>query len=186
MHPKLVRIRDTTSNIATTTTSSGCDHTSTFGRLPLEIALTVDSGNHCSWENGVQEVVQAYPNALNQRDISTKLYPFLLAATIQSKEEDDDCCGENNDETVSDDSDVDSIGSRRQRSLPPRRRKRRKLNDGSSARISTSEDNTTQDDCDNGTNIFQSPPPPSQPQTKVVVGTIFHLLKECPDLIQIA
>lgn len=47
------------------------------GRLPLHIALS--SGKR--WEEGVKQLIEAYPDAVSLSDRSSKLFPFMLAAS---------------------------------------------------------------------------------------------------------
>jgi ankyrin repeat protein len=47
------------------------------GRLPLHLALS--SGKR--WNEGVQQLIAAYPDAVSLPDRSSKLYPFMLAAS---------------------------------------------------------------------------------------------------------
>ena len=53
-----------------------------LGRLPLHLAIA--SGK--KWENGVEAILHAYPDALTMQDPLTRLYPFLLAAECQTSE----------------------------------------------------------------------------------------------------
>jgi hypothetical protein len=46
------------------------------GKLPLHFAI--ESG--CSWENGLEAVFYAHPEAMQSLDCSTGLYPFMIAA----------------------------------------------------------------------------------------------------------
>ena len=47
-----------------------------FDRLPLHLALSSGKG----WNDGVKQLIEVYPEAMHVRDISTSLYPFMLAA----------------------------------------------------------------------------------------------------------
>mmetsp|Transcript_45258 Transcript_45258/g.94934 ORF Transcript_45258/g.94934 Transcript_45258/m.94934 type:complete len:595 (-) Transcript_45258:246-2030(-) len=48
------------------------------GQLPLHVAVMRGK----TWDEGVQALVQAYPDALNTPDNHTNLYPFMLAASV--------------------------------------------------------------------------------------------------------
>ena len=51
------------------------------GDLPLHIAIR----DRMVWEEGLDEIVKAYPDALNAAEADSKLYPFLLAASLGGK-----------------------------------------------------------------------------------------------------
>jgi ankyrin repeat protein len=59
-----------------TSEASGACVPDLLGRLPLHLALS--SGK--SWKDGVKELVEAYPDAMSSPDMSSKLYPFMMAA----------------------------------------------------------------------------------------------------------
>jgi hypothetical protein len=50
------------------------------GQLPLVVALE----KKLSWNNGLNELVSAYPDALTHLDPSSRLYPPLLAASLDA------------------------------------------------------------------------------------------------------
>jgi ankyrin repeat protein len=52
-----------------------------IGDLPLQIAIR----NKIPWENGLEEVLQAYPTVVQRRDAATRLLPFQLAAAVGGK-----------------------------------------------------------------------------------------------------
>jgi hypothetical protein len=51
------------------------------GQLPLVVALE----KKLSWNNGLKKLVSAYPDALLRRDPSSRLYPSLLAASLDTE-----------------------------------------------------------------------------------------------------
>ena len=55
----------------------GADWVDPSGRLPLHIAI--ESGK--TWKDGIDALIQAYPESIGITDRSTKLYPYQLAAT---------------------------------------------------------------------------------------------------------
>lgn len=52
------------------------------GRLPLHLA--VEAGK--AWDDGLRSLIWAAPRALETRDVETRLYPFMIAATVKDRD----------------------------------------------------------------------------------------------------
>lgn len=55
----------------------GAELSDPSGRLPLHLALMSGKG----WSDGIQQLIEAYPESLCLPDRSSRLYPFMLAAS---------------------------------------------------------------------------------------------------------
>jgi len=59
------------------------------GHLPLFLAL---QNGVMSWEHGIKQLVQAYPDALTEKDPISHMYPFIIIASQMGGEHRNDRC----------------------------------------------------------------------------------------------
>lgn len=134
------------------------------GRLPIELAL--EGG--MTWHGGIRELALSHPSCLSQLDNITNLYPFLLAASSAN---------------IANSAITDDSKKRQHLDVPTARpsKKKKKLSDD------TNQNNTNNNghhgSIETGSQASNDGKPCNVSDADTI-GTIFHLLRERPDLVK--